>query len=413
MKRVVITSAARTPVGAFLGGLKTIPVQKLAEIAGAEAIKRANIDKSEIKEVVLGHVISSADCGNIGRYVGLALGLNNESTGMTVNRICGSGLQALISATQEIQLTDKDVILTGGAESLSRIPYYLPLSARYQGFTLGNSVLYDSDNEHHKNSQPRDLYGDINHMGDTAENVAQKFGITREQQDEFALHSQRKAQAAIESGRMAQEIIPVEVPGRKGTVTIVDTDEHPRFNVTLETLAKIRPAFKREGGTVTAGNSSGVNDGAAALVVMSEEKSKELNSPAMAIVVDYAVEGVDPRLMGLGPVPAIKKVLAKNNLALEDIDFLEINEAFSAQMLGCLKELGNGPGTDLYKRVNVNGGAVALGHPLGMSGARILVTLCYQFENNHDARYAIGSACIGGGQGIAVLLENPHYQRDC
>ncbi len=413
MKRVVITSAARTPVGAFLGGLKTIPAQKLAEIAGAEAIKRANIDKSEIKEVVLGHVISSADCGNIGRYVGLALGLNNESTGMTVNRICGSGLQALISATQEIQLTDKDVILTGGAESLSRIPYYLPLSARYQGFTLGNSVLYDSDNEHHKNSQPRDLYGDINHMGDTAENVAQKFGITREQQDEFALHSQRKAQAAIESGRMAQEIIPVEVPGRKGTVTIVDTDEHPRFNVTLETLAKIRPAFKREGGTVTAGNSSGVNDGAAALVVMSEEKSKELNSPAMAIVVDYAVEGVDPRLMGLGPVPAIKKVLAKNNLALEDIDFLEINEAFSAQMLGCLKELGNGPGTDLYKRVNVNGGAVALGHPLGMSGARILVTLCYQFENNHDARYAIGSACIGGGQGIAVLLENPHYQRDC
>lgn len=409
-ERIVITGAARTPVGAFLGELKTVPVQDLAAIAGEEAVKRSNVSKEDIDEVIFGHVISSAECGNLGRHVGLMMELRNESTGMTVNRICGSGLQALVSAVQSIQCTDVKVALVGGAESLSRIPYYLPLSARYQGFVMGNAVLHDSDKEHHRNSQPQALYPDIQHMGDTAENVAKRFNISRETQDKFAVNSQRKAQKAIESGRMAQEIVPVVIKDRKGRETVVDTDGHPRFGTTVEKLAKLKPAFDRENGTVTAGNSSGVNDGGAAMVVMAEQTAKEKDLEAMAYVNDYQISGVDPRLMGLGPVPAIKTLLERNNLTLEDIDFLEINEAFAAQTLGCMIELGIDVDSPLYEKLNVNGGAVALGHPLGMSGARILVSLCYQFKNNPDARYAIGSACIGGGQGIAILLENPLYK---
>lgn len=408
-KRIVITGAARTPVGAFLGDLKTVPVQELARIAAEEAIKRSAISKSEIQEVIFGHVISSADCGNLGRHVGLLLELDNASTGMTVNRICGSGIQSIISGIQTIQCTDVDVVLAGGAEALSRIPYYLPLSARYQGFVMGNSTLLDSDNEHHKNTQPQSLYSDVKHMGDTAENVAKKYNITREQQDIFAEHSQKKAQKAIESGRMAQEIVGVNIVDRKGKVTTVLQDGHPRFSTTVESLAKLKPAFDRVQGTVTAGNSSGVNDGAAAVVLMNEDKAKALDLPVLAEIVDYQISGVDPRFMGMGPVPAINEVLKRNQLRLEDIDLLEINEAFAAQTLGCLIELGNTPDTELYNRLNVNGGAVALGHPLGMSGTRIVVSLCYEFLNNSQARYGIASACIGGGQGIALLLENPRY----
>ncbi len=409
--RIVIAGAARTPVGAFLGDLKTVPVQELARIAGEEAVKRSGIDKNEIDEVIFGHVISSADVGNLGRHVGLLMELPHESTGMTVNRICGSGLQALVSAYQSIKLQDAKVVLAGGAESLSRIPYYLPLSARYQGFTIGNATLLDSDNEHHKNTQPQSIYPDIKHMGNTAENVAKKYQISRLAQDEFAYHSQMKAKNAIESGRMAQEIVAVEIKDRKGNVKVVDQDGHPRFSTTVESLSKLKPAFDKLEGSVTAGNSSGINDGAAAMIVMNESTAKEKNLEPMAYINDYQISGCDPRLMGMGPVPAIQTLLKRNNLTLQDIDYLEINEAFAAQTLGCLIELGNTPGTELYSRFNVNGGACVLGHPLGMSGARITVSLCYEFKNNPQARYAIASACIGGGQGIAVLLENPLYGR--
>ncbi len=411
-EKIVITGAARTPVGAFLGELKTVPVQELAKIASEEAIKRSKINKKDIDEVVFGHVISSADCGNLGRHVGLMMELDNESTGMTVNRICGSGIQSIISAVQSIQCTDVDIVLAGGAESLSRIPYYLPLSARYQGFVMGNAQLLDSDNEHHKNTQPQILYADVQHMGDTAENIAKKYNISREQQDEFSVNSQRKAQQAIESGRMAEEIIGVDIKDRKGNVTTVLKDGHPRFNASMESLAKLRPVFDRsETGTVTPGNASGVNDGAAAVVLMSEKTAEEKQLDVLAEIVDYQVSGVDPRLMGMGPVPAIKKLLERNNLSLDDIALLEINEAFAAQTLGCLIELGNTPDTHLYERLNVNGGAVALGHPLGMSGTRMVVSLCYEFKHRPDARYAIASACIGGGQGIAILLENPLFHQ--
>jgi acetyl-CoA C-acetyltransferase len=408
MSKIVITSAARTAVGAFLGGLKTVPVEELATQAIEEAVKRSGIDKSIVDEVILGHVISSADAPNLGRLASLKAGLSIHATGMTVNRICGSGIQAVISAAQEIKTMDMDVVIAGGAESLSRIPYYLPLNARYEGLINGNHTLTDSNMTHHRNAQPADQYPKVYTMGDTAENVVEKYEISREEQDQFAYHSQMKAKQAIESGRFAEEIFPVEIKTRKGT-SVFDTDEHPRPNITLEDLAKLKPAFKKDGGSVTAGNSSGMNDGAAAIVMMKEEKAAELGLQPMAYVVDYALAGVDPEYMGLGPVPAIQKVLKQNNLSLEDIDLLEINEAFAGQTLGCLKELGNYPGTLLYDRFNVNGGAVALGHPLGMSGARIVTSLCYEFKHRKNARYAIASACIGGGQGIALLLENPQH----
>lgn len=411
-EKVVIIGAARTPVGAFLGDLKTVPVQELARIASEAAIKRSGIDKGEIEEVIFGHVISSADCGNLGRHVGLMLELSAESTGMTVNRICGSGIQSIISAVQTIQCTDANVVLAGGAEALSRIPYYLPLSSRYQGFVMGNALLLDSDNEHHKNTQPQALYSDITHMGDTAENIAKKYNISRQSQDEFAVNSQMKAKKAIESGRMAEEIVEVELKDRKGNIITIKQDGHPRFSTSLESLSKLRPAFDRSPtGTVTAGNSSGVNDGAAALVLMREAQAVEKGLNVLATILDYQVSGVDPHLMGMGPVPAINALLHRNKLSLEDIGLLEINEAFAAQTLGCLIELGNTPDTVLYERLNVNGGAVALGHPLGMSGSRMVVSLCYEFKHRPDVQYGIASACIGGGQGIAILLENPLYRR--
>lgn len=401
MKKTVITSYARTPIGAFLGDLKSVPVEELATIAVKEAIKRSNLKNDEVEEVVLGHVISSADVANLGRFVALNAGLGTKTTGFTVNRICGSGIQAVISAAQEIQSGIYDVVVAGGAESLSRVPYYLPLSARYQGFRNGNQKLICSNEEHARTTAPRDLYP-IETMGDTAENIVERYGISREDQDRFAFESQRKAKNAIESGRFAQEIVPVEIKTRKGTI-IVDRDGHPRFDTTLEALSKLKPVFK-EGGTVTAGNSSGMNDGAAALVLMSEDKCLELGLEPLAYIDTYAFDGVDPRVMGLGPVGAIQKILNKKGFTLEDIDILEINEAFAGQVLGCCKELGNYLDTPLYQRLNPNGGAVALGHPLGMSGARIIGSAALEL-NNKNMKYAIASACIGGGQGIAVLLE--------
>jgi len=406
MKRYVITSFARTPVGAFLGDLKEVPVQELAGLTIKEAARRSGLGTKDAKGVVLGHVVSSADAANLGRYAALQAGLDEGTPGYTVNRICGSGIQAVISAVQEMQGCDYDIMIAGGAESLSRVPYYLPLATRYQALRNGTSQLYCSNEEMAKNASPVGRYPLIESMGITAENVVERHNISREDQDQFAYDSQMKAKKAMESGRFAEEIVPVEIKTRKGS-TLVSTDGHPRPDTTLESLSRLKPCFK-QGGSVTAGNSSGMNDAAAALVIMTEEKAEELGLKPMAYIGAYAFHGVDPTVMGLGPVGAVKKLLAKSGLTLEDIDVLEINEAFAGQVLGCCKELGNYLGTALYKRLNVNGGACALGHPLGMSGARLVGTIAYEFQHR-EARYGIASACIGGGMGIALLLEKPGH----
>ena len=404
---IVIVGAARTPIGAYLGGLKTVPAGELGAIALNEAIKRAGIKSEEIEEVIAGQAMGTQEESNIGRVIGLKAGLKKQSTGMTVNRICGSGIQSAISATQELMTMDVDFIAAGGVESLSRSEYYLPLESRWEGFKAGNFTVIDANLALHKHAQPNPDYPEITHMGDTAEKVAERYAITREEQDTFAVDSQRKASSAIESGRLAQEIVPVEVIGRKGVITVVDKDEHPRPGTNMESLARLKPAFRKDGkGTITAGNASGLNDGAAFEVFTKASVAKERGLDVMAKIVDFAIAGCDPNVMGLGPVYAINKVLSQNKLTLEDIDILEINEAFAAQTLGCMKELGIDPGTELYERLNPNGGAIALGHPLGMSGARIITSLCYEFKNHPEKKYAIASACIGGGQGIALLLEN-------
>ena len=408
LEKVVIVGAARTPVGAYLGDLKTVPVEELGRIALEEAIHRAGIEKEDIDEVIVGHVTGSQTTNNLGKIIGINAGLKEASTGFTVNRICGSGIQSAISAIQELQLMNRSFIAAGGAESLSRAEYYLPASVRYEGFKMGDSRLIDANDEGHRTASGYPNK-DITHMGITAELVVEKYGITRKEQDEFAYNSQMKAKRAMEAGLFAQEIVPVEVKGKKGIVTLIDKDGHPKPNTTLEGLAALKPAFKA-GGSVTAGNASGLNDGGAFEIFTKESTAQERNLEVMAKVVGYAITGCNPRLMGLGPISAINMVLADNGLTLADIDILEINEAFSGQVLGCLKELGNGPGTELYGRLNPYGGAVALGHPLGMSGARIITSLCYQFRSNPSKKYAIGSACIGGGQGIALLLENGYYK---
>ncbi len=402
MKKTVITSYARTAIGTFLGSLKEVPVESLGATAIQGALKRSNLGKDQVDEVIMGHAISSGEAANIGRHVALLAGLSEETPGFTVCRMCGSGIQAIVSAMQEIQTDHADVVIAGGTENLSRVPYYLPLSVRYSGFKNLNYTLLCANQRHAETAQPESLYPGLN-MGLTAENVVAQCQISREDQDLFALQSHRKAVAAIQCGRFAQEIVPVEIKQKKGTVTF-QVDEHPRPDTTLEALGKLRPAFKKDG-TVTAGNSSGINDGAAAVVVMSEDKGKELGLEPLANVLDYVVTGLNPAIMGLGPVSAIQKLLKKTRLQLQDIDLFEINEAFAGQILGCLKELGMYIGTPLYDRVNVNGGAVALGHPLGMTGARLTGTLAYELKQR-NLRYGVASACIGGGMGIALLIEN-------
>ena len=405
MGKVVITSGARTAVGAFLGGLKTVPVEELAATAIKEALKRSNnLDPHLVNDVVLGHVESSGDAPNLGRNAALLAGLDHVP-GYTLNRICGSGIQSIVNATQDILTGNSDIVVAGGAESLSRAPYYLPLEVRYDGFKMGNQELRDANTKYHHNCQPYPQFP-IMHMGNTAENVVKKYEISREDQDLFAYNSQMKAKAAVESGRFEREIVPVEIKGRKGAVTIINKDEHPKPHTTLEALANLRPAFEKDG-SVTAGNASGLNDGGAAVVVMSEEKANELGLAPMAEIVDFAVAGLDPSVMGLGPVFAIRKLLEKTGMAKEDIDLYEINEAFAGQMLGCMKELEMYLDSPLYDRINVNGGAVALGHPLGMSGTRITISLMYELIER-NAKYGIASACIGGGMGIALLIKNPN-----
>ncbi|HEU5140268.1 MAG TPA: thiolase family protein [Bacillales bacterium] len=394
MKNVVIIDGVRTAVGRMGGALKDVEVDHLSAHVMKEALTRSGVSGSDIEEVVWGQAKQSSDTSNLAHVAGLRAGLPVEVPGYTVHRQCGSGLQAMNSAWQEIQCGQIDVALAGGGESMSTAPYYLR-NARY-GYEAGNAELVDPNTESQPRSQPIEVYGNLT-MGLTAENLAEKYGVSREEQDEFALESQRKAWNAIESGLFKDEILPYEVKRKKETVT-VDTDEHPR-KTSIEKLAKL-PAVFKEGGTVTPGNASGRNDGAAAVVMMTEEEAKKRGLQPRVRLVSQAVAGVDPAYMGIGPVPATRKALKQADLKIDDIDLIELNEAFAAQSIPVIRELG----IDKNK-LNPNGGAIALGHPIGATGAILMTKLMYEMERR-GSRYGLVTLCIGGGQGIAAIVEN-------
>jgi acetyl-CoA acetyltransferases len=390
MREVAIVGAARTPIGSFGGSLATVPAVSLGVTAAKEAIRRAHISADLIDEVVIGNVLSSGLGQNIARQIGIYAGIPDSSPALTVNMVCGSGLRTVILATQMIALGDADVILAGGTESMSRAPFLV------DNFRWGNKMGDNKIIDGMLNDALIDAFNQY-HMGITAENIADQWKISRERQDEFALYSQKKAEKAQLSGYFDEEIAPVDVVVKKKKATI-SQDEHPRHGMTLDKLNKLRPAF-RENGTVTAGNSSGINDGAAMLVLMSLEKAKAMDLDILATVKSYANAAIDPKIMGYGPVPASRKALNKANMTIADIDLFEINEAFAAQSLAVLDDLKIDP-----DRANINGGAIALGHPVGASGARILVTLLYGMQRT-GARKGLASLCIGGGQGTAVIVE--------
>jgi acetyl-CoA C-acetyltransferase len=392
MSKVVILSGARTAIGSFGGSLKDVSATELGRVAIEIAIERAGVDKEEIEEVILGNVLQAGLGMNPARQSAIAAGIPESVPSFTVNKVCGSGLKAVTLAAQSIIAGDADLIVAGGTESMSRAPYLLA-DARW-GYRLGNGQLIDT-----MMSEGLSCAMAGCHMGVTAENVAVAYNISREAQDEFAAESQRRANEAIESGRFKDEIADVWVKQKKGEPVAVNIDEHPRADTTADKLARLKPAFVKEGGSVTAGNASGINDGAAALVIASEERSRLMELAPMAEIVAYASAGVAPRVMGMGPVPAVERVLEKAGMKLDDIDLFELNEAFAAQSLGVVQELG----IDAW-RVNVNGGAIALGHPIGASGARILVTLLYEMRRR-EAKTGLAALCIGGGQGIAMIVR--------
>ncbi len=392
MKEIVIASACRTALGKYGGTLKDVPARTLGAVVVKEAINRAGIKPEQVDEVIFGNVLQAGLGQNIARQVALDAGLPIESTAYTINIVCGSGLKSVALAANTIIAGEADIIVCGGTENMSAAPYAVP-TARW-GARMNNVQMIDVT----VNDGLWDAFNNY-HMGMTAENVAEKYGLTREMQDEFAVRSQNRAEAAITSGRFKDEIVPVVIPQRKGDPIVFDTDEFPKFGTTMEKVAKLKPAFKKDGGTVTAANASGINDGAAALVVMSKEKADELGIKPLATVVSYATGGVDPKIMGVGPVPAVKKALAKANLKIEDLDLVEANEAFAAQSLAVAKDLGFN--MDI---TNVNGGAIALGHPIGSSGARILVTLLHEMAKR-DAKLGLATLCIGGGQGQACIVK--------
>ena len=394
MNDVVIVSAVRTALGRVGGSLKDVPPEDLARVVLLAAVVRAGIEPASVDEVIIGQTKQSADAANLARVAALKAGFPVEVPAYTVMRQCGSGLQAVHNAVQAIRSGEAETVVAGGVESMSLAPYYLR-GARF-GFLSGNTVVVDSNTESQSRSQPYEVYGDLT-MGLTAENLAGQYAIAREEQDEFALESQARCWRAIETGRFRDEIVPVEVPIRKGPSLVFDTDEHPR-KTSLEKLAALRPVFK-EGGSVTAGNSSGRNDGGACLVLMSADAAKARSIQPLATVRGQAVAAVDPRIMGIGPAPASRKALERAGLALSDIGLFEVNEAFAAQSLAVVKELG------LDREIlNVNGGAIALGHPLGCSGARILTTLLHEMRRR-GTRYGLASICIAGGQGMATVVE--------
>jgi acetyl-CoA C-acetyltransferase len=388
---VVIASACRTAVGTFLGTLADIPLTKLGSTVVVEALRRAGVQANQVDDLIMGCVLTSGFGQNIARQIGIAAGLPVTTPAFTVSKVCGSGLKSVILAAQAIQCGDADIVVAGGVENMSAAAFLAP-GAR-KGYRMGAVQLLDS--------MITDGLTDVfsgEHMGITGENVAAKYGITREEQDKFGLASQNKAEAAIKGGRFKDEIVGIEIPQRKGPPVVFEQDEHPRFGSTLEAMSKLKPAFKPDG-TVTAGNASGINDAAAAVVVMSGAKAKELGVKPIAVIRSYGVGGVDPSIMGLGPVPASRKAFAKAGLTISDMDLVEANEAFAAQAIAVGRDLEIP--TD---KLNVNGGAIALGHPIGASGARILVTLLYEMQKR-QSKLGLATLCIGGGMGAAMIVE--------
>jgi acetyl-CoA C-acetyltransferase len=385
-REAVIVSAVRSAIGRQGGALATVPAHVFGAEVIKEAIRRANVQPEMIEDVIMGNVISGG--GNIARLTALQTGLSLELPGLTIDRQCGSGINAVTLAAQAIRAGDGDIYIAGGIESMSRAPYlmdkpdkpYSPVPPSFRKSRLSPEEIGNPP------------------MGITAENLAEKYSISREEQDEFALASQHKMDAAMADGRFDKQIVPITIPVRKGEPIVFKKDEHPRPQTTIEALSKLPPAFL-QGGTVTAGSSSGLNDAAAALVIMSREKAQELGEKPMAVIREQAIAGVDPNIMGIGPVPAVRKVLERSGLKLDDMDLIEINEAFAAQVIACDRELN----MDMEK-VNVNGGAIAHGHPLGATGAILITKAVYELERR-GGRYALITACIGGGQGIAAIIE--------
>ncbi|GAA0757734.1 acetyl-CoA C-acetyltransferase [Clostridium sartagoforme] len=391
MREVVIASAVRTAIGSFGGGLKDVSAADLGAIVIKEAVAKAGIKGELVEEVVMGNVIQAGLGQNVARQAAVKAGLPVEVPAMTINKVCGSGLRTVALAAQMIKAGDADIVVAGGMENMSQAPYLLKTSR--WGQRMGDGKMVDSM----INDALWDAFNNY-HMGVTAENIAKEWNLTREEQDQFALNSQLKAEAAIKEGRFKDEIVPVVIPQRKGDPKIFDTDEYPRFGATIEGMAKLKPAFVKDG-TVTAANASGINDGAAAFVVMSAEKAEELGITPLAKIVSYGQRGLEPSIMGYGPFHATKKALEVANLKIEDLDLIEANEAFAAQSLAVAKDLS----FDMNK-VNVNGGAIALGHPVGASGARILVTLLHEMQKR-DAKKGLATLCIGGGMGTALIVE--------
>lgn len=391
MEQVVIVSALRTPVGSFGKSLCAVSAVQLGVVVLKESLRRLNLDPGHVDEVILGNVLQAGLGQNPARQVSVHSGIPAEVPAFTVNKVCASGLKSVFLAAQAIALGDAEVVVAGGIENMSQAPYALR-DARW-GQRMGDGRVMDLmilDGLW-------DIFNDY-HMGNTAENISRQFGVSREDQDELALASQQKAEAAIRSGRFKDEIVPIPIPQRRGNPVLFDTDEHPRFGTTLDGLAKLKPAFRSDG-TVTAGNASGINDGAAIIVLMSGRKASSLGLEPMATIRAHGSSGVDPAIMGMGPVNASRKVLARAGWKAEDLDLVEANEAFAAQAVAVNRELGWDPA-----KVNVNGGAIALGHPIGASGARILTTLLHEMRKR-DIRKGLATLCIGGGQGSAVAVE--------
>ena len=392
MRKAYIVAAKRSAIGTFLGSLTDVDLATVGATVLKETIKQANIDPANLDEVIIGNVIAAGLGQNIARHVAFDAGIPVEVCAQSINMLCGSGLKAVMEATLRIQANFGDLYVAGGVESMTRAPFMLSYKNR-TGTKMGDQKLVDAMLH---DGLTDAMYGI--HMGCTADNIAKKYNISREAQDEFAFASQEKALAAIAAGKFKDEIVPITYKTRKGEV-VFDTDEHPKFGTTIEKVAKLKPAFKRDGGTVTAANASGINDGAAAVVVMSEEKAKELGVTPMATWVAGALGGVDPSIMGVGPVASTKKVLAKTGLTIDDFDVYEANEAFAAQSVAVGKDLN----FDLSK-LNPNGGAIALGHPVGASGCRILVTLLHEMQKM-DAKRGLATLCIGGGMGCSTVVE--------
>lgn len=391
LQDVVIVSAVRTAIGSFQGSLKDIPATQLGAIVVKEACNRAGIQGDQVDEVIMGNVLQAGLGQNPARQAAIQAGLPDSIPAMTINKVCGSGLKAVHLASQAIAVGEADVIVAGGFENMSQAPYVMK-NVR-TGYKMGDQKLIDSM----INDGLWCAFNDY-HMGVTAENLADQYHITRQEQDEFALRSQTLAAEAQAAGKFKDEIVPVEIPQRRGEPIIFDTDEYVRPNTSFETLSKLRPAFKKDG-TVTAGNASGINDGASAVVLMSRKKAEELGITPLATIVANSAVGVDPAIMGIGPASAVRKALEKANLSLDDIDLIEANEAFAAQAIAVDRELQFN-----YNKLNVNGGAIALGHPIGASGTRILVTLIHEMQKR-DVNLGLATLCIGGGQGVATIIK--------